>query len=180
MTRVPGTQRRVPGTRNSQKPCESRRVPGVPGVPGDAPACACAQFFSRTRTYTFVSRARIGGTPGTPGTNLVPQVIPLFRVPGTDKTNPEQAAMTTARPASPGNLRAEMPTVAGWVDDLRAAFGAESINAAIRAGLDGQPTFYAEENGRAVGTKSKGVGVTLAETVIGPLCATAQTAGARK
>ena len=54
-----------------------------------------------------------------------------------------------------------MPTVAGWIDDLRAAFGAETINAAIRAGLDGQPTFYAEENGRAVGTKSQGMGSPL-------------------
>ena len=80
----------------------------------------------------------------------------------------------------PGNLRAEMPTVAGWIDQLREAFGAETINAAIRAGLDGQPTFYAEENGRAVGTKSHGKGVTLAETSIGPLAATAQTSGARK
>lgn len=80
----------------------------------------------------------------------------------------------------PGNLRAEMPTVAGWIDDLRAAFGAETINAAIRAGMNGQPTFYAEENGRAVGTKSQGMGVTLAETSIGPLADTAQTAGAKK
>ena len=80
----------------------------------------------------------------------------------------------------PGNLRADMPTVAGWIDDLRAAFGAETINAAIRAGMNGQPTFYAEENGRAVGTKTKGMGVTLAETSIGPLAATAQTAGAKK
>ena len=39
----------------------------------------------------------------------------------------------------PGNLRAEMPTVAGWIDDLRAAFGAETINAAIRAGSTGSP-----------------------------------------
>ena len=80
----------------------------------------------------------------------------------------------------PSNLRADMPTVAGWIDQLREAFGAETINAAIRAGLDGQPTFYAEENGRAVGAKSQGKGVTLAETVIGPLVATAQTAGAKK
>lgn len=80
----------------------------------------------------------------------------------------------------PSNLRADMPTVAGWIDQLRAAFGAETINAAIRAGLDGQPTFCASENGRAVGTKSQGMGVTLAETSIGSLAATAQPAGAKK
>lgn len=66
----------------------------------------------------------------------------------------------------PGNLRTEMPTVAGWIDDLRAAFGAEQINAAIRAGLDGQPTFWASENGRAVGTKGAGAWVCLSDTRI--------------
>lgn len=49
-------------------------------------------------------------------------------------------------------LRQAMPTVAAWIDDLRAAFGAEMIDAAIRAGLDGQPTFHAREGGREVGT----------------------------
>ena len=177
MIRVPGMQCLVPGTRNNRKPCESRRVPGVPGVPG-----LCARVRVGTHALALahirrtISRVYTQGTPGTPGTTLAAQAIPLFRVPGTQKTNPEHAAMTT----KPGNLRAEMPTVAGWIDDLRAAFGAETINAAIRAGLDGQPTFYASENGRAVGTKSHGAGVALADTVIGPLCATAQTAGARK
>jgi HSP20 family molecular chaperone IbpA len=49
-------------------------------------------------------------------------------------------------------LRQTMPTVAGWIDELRAAFGPETINAAIKAGIDGQPTFYAKENGHSVGT----------------------------
>ena len=49
-------------------------------------------------------------------------------------------------------LRQAMPTVAGWIDGLRAAFGADEINAAIRAGIDGQPTFHARENGQEVGT----------------------------
>lgn len=82
--------------------------------------------------------------------------------------------------AKPGNLRAEMPTVAGWIDDLRAAFGAEQINAAIRAGLDGQPTFWAIENGRAVGTKSQGEGVRLSDTVIDARWATVQAERGRK
>lgn len=96
------------------------------------------------------------------------------------KITPAHPAHPEKSMQKPGNLRADMPTVAGWIDDLRAAFGAETINAAIRAGMNGQPTFYAEENGRAVGAKSQGRGVTLAETVIGPLVATAQTAGAKK
>lgn len=49
-------------------------------------------------------------------------------------------------------LRQAMPTVAGWIDELRAAFGARAIDAAIRAGLDGQPTFHAREAGHEVGT----------------------------
>ena len=106
-------------------------------------------------------------------------VVRVSAVQGS-KNHPAHPAHPEKTMQKPGNLRADMPSVAAFIDDMRAAFGAETINAAIRAGLDGQPTFYAEENGRAVGTKSKGEGVTLAETVIGPLVATAQTAGAKK
>lgn len=35
---------------------------------------------------------------------------------------------------------------------MRDAFGPEMVNAAIRAGIDGQPTFHAKENGQAIGT----------------------------
>lgn len=53
------------------------------------------------------------------------------------------------------NLRAEMPTVAAWIDDLRATFGPEHINACIRKGQQGIPGyFYATENGHTVGTPS--------------------------
>ena len=46
-----------------------------------------------------------------------------------------------------------MPTVAGWIDDLRAAFGAALVNEAIRGGMAGHPTFFARENGHQVGTE---------------------------
>lgn len=49
-------------------------------------------------------------------------------------------------------MRQAMPTVAGWIDNLRAAFGADMIDAAIRAGIAGQDTFHARENGHEVGT----------------------------
>jgi len=50
-------------------------------------------------------------------------------------------------------MREAMPTVAAWIDDLRAAFGAETIDAAIRGAVrDGRATFYAEEGGRQLGT----------------------------
>ena len=45
-------------------------------------------------------------------------------------------------------LRQTMPTVSAFIDEMRQVFGADDINASIRAGIDGQPTFYASENGR--------------------------------
>lgn len=50
------------------------------------------------------------------------------------------------------NMRADMPTVAAWIDELRAAFGREVIDEAIRKGMAGLPTFHASENGHEVGT----------------------------
>jgi hypothetical protein len=51
------------------------------------------------------------------------------------------------------SLREDMPTVAAWVDDLRAAFGADYMNGAIRAGLRGGRTFWAAEGGHEIGTR---------------------------
>lgn len=53
--------------------------------------------------------------------------------------------------AKPANLRTAMPLVTAWIDGLRDAFGAEDINAAIKAGVSGLPGFHASENGRTVG-----------------------------
>lgn len=69
-------------------------------------------------------------------------------------------------------LRQQMPTVAAWIDDLRAAFGKELIDIAIRAGLDGQQTFYASEGGQQVGTPipyAAEKAVSLAEIHLGPM-----------
>lgn len=52
------------------------------------------------------------------------------------------------------SLREAMPTTAAFIDAMRDTFGADMINAAIRAGLDGQPTFWARENGHEVGTRA--------------------------
>lgn len=51
-------------------------------------------------------------------------------------------------------LRQAMPETAAFIDACRAAFGADTINAAIKAGINGQPTFWASENGQEVGTKA--------------------------
>ena len=51
------------------------------------------------------------------------------------------------------SLRDQMPRTAAFIDDLRAAFGAEAIDAAIRAGIKGEPgRFHATEAGQSVGT----------------------------
>ena len=68
-------------------------------------------------------------------------------------------------------LRQKMPLVAAFIDDLRAAFGAECINDIIRAGLQGQPVFHASENGHSVGTPlpyDARQAVSLADVSIGP------------
>lgn len=49
-------------------------------------------------------------------------------------------------------LRQAMPQVTAFIDNLRAAFGAEAIDAAIKAGIAGHQTFHAKENGHEIGT----------------------------
>ncbi|CAG9220288.1 conserved hypothetical protein [Paraburkholderia caribensis] len=45
-----------------------------------------------------------------------------------------------------------IPEIAAFVADLKSAFGEWEIDEAIRRGKAGEPTFYACENGRSVGT----------------------------
>ena len=54
---------------------------------------------------------------------------------------------------SKGSMRDQMPATAAWIDKLREAFGKESIDQQIRAGLRGKPVFYASENGHTLGTR---------------------------
>jgi len=56
-----------------------------------------------------------------------------------------------------GSMREQMPTVAALIDELRAAFGKDSIDGQVRKGMNGQPMFWASENGHTVGTKAKRV-----------------------
>ena len=58
---------------------------------------------------------------------------------------PEQRPM--AKP-----LREIMPETTAFIDACRDAFGKDMIDAVIKAGMEGQPTFYAAENGQRVGT----------------------------
>lgn len=47
-----------------------------------------------------------------------------------------------------------MPEIAGFVASLREAFGDQFIDEAIRRSKAGEPTFFASENGRTVGTRA--------------------------
>ncbi len=65
------------------------------------------------------------------------------------------------------SLREEMPQTAAWIDEVRALFcptpaALADFNAKIKAGLEGQPGFYANENGREVGTQDRRQGVSPA------------------
>ncbi len=51
-------------------------------------------------------------------------------------------------------LRQAMPETAAWIDALREVFGAEEINGALKAGMAGEPRFYAKEAGQEIGTRA--------------------------
>lgn len=53
-----------------------------------------------------------------------------------------------------GSMRDQMPITAAWIDELRQAFGKESIDGQIRKAMRGEPVFFASENGHTVGTAS--------------------------
>ncbi len=53
-----------------------------------------------------------------------------------------------------GSMREQMPVVAAWIDEMRAAFGTAHIDGILKAGMRGEPVFFASENGHTVGTPS--------------------------
>lgn len=48
-------------------------------------------------------------------------------------------------------LRVSMPETAAFIDALREAFGADQVDPSIRAGMRGEPCFYAREGGHQLG-----------------------------
>ncbi|ACC72293.1 hypothetical protein PPMP20_34465 [Paraburkholderia phymatum] len=56
-----------------------------------------------------------------------------------------------------------MPEIAAFVAALKSAFGEREIDEAIRRGKAGEPTFYACENGRSVGTAGWSVATSEAQ-----------------
>lgn len=53
-----------------------------------------------------------------------------------------------------GSLREAMPVTAQLIDEYRAVFGKDNIDKVIRRAMNGEPVFYAEENGHKFGTPS--------------------------
>ena len=56
-----------------------------------------------------------------------------------------------------------MPLTAAFVDQMRELFDRESVDAQIRAGMRGEPMFWASENGQEIGTKPLGDRVLFGE-----------------
>lgn len=67
-----------------------------------------------------------------------------------------------------------MPTVKRWADDLRAAFGADEIQAALKS-----QGYYASEGGRTVDTRvvKFSEGIPVSQLVVGPQAGTLQKGG---
>jgi hypothetical protein len=61
------------------------------------------------------------------------------------------------------SLRDQMPVTAAFIDQMRTMFGQESVDAQIRAGLRGEPMFWAREGGVEIGTKPLGDRVLFGE-----------------
>lgn len=50
------------------------------------------------------------------------------------------------------SMRDKMPQTTRFIDWLRQELGSKTVEDAIRAGMAGEPRFFAEENGHQLGT----------------------------
>lgn len=139
-------------------------IQGRSGRSGRSDSRACARNAQHLRpTAPIKSLAHDKYTRNTRNTWNKPVKTGLADVPSPER-NPEH--LPGARNIMAKPLRDTMPTVSGFIDDMRDAFGAAEINASIRAGMEGQPTFYACENGVEVGAKDTRPGIRLTDMVI--------------
>lgn len=164
---VPGSQRmfRVPGTAQTQTLKGLFRVFRVFRVP----ARTCTRiFFSPPSEPIFSSRTRV--YPEHPEHPEQTRASKALRRSGYPEHAPSTRNIPSPKPMKTPSLRQTMPRTAEFVDACREFFGTAEVNAAIRAGIDGQPTFFASENGYRVGTPAPpDRGLTLDRLVIGPL-----------
>ena len=135
-------------------------------------------FHGQARTYTYTQRKTI-----TRHTFNYLAHVTINRVhSGMSGINGSQAGfrktaggmpwktMETSLMAKP--LRQTMPFTTAIIDDFRLEFPEAEIEKSVRAGIDGQPTFYAKENGHSVGTPlpyDATKAVSLTDVCIGPL-----------
>lgn len=84
-------------------------------------------------------------------------------------------------------LRQAMPFTASIIDDFRSNWPEAGVVQAVRAGIDGQPTFHAKENGHEVGTpipydqtKASSLAALIAAGLFVPGKATEKPKGSRR
>lgn len=80
-------------------------------------------------------------------------------------------------------LRETMPFTTSIIDDFRANWPEADIVAAVRAGIDGQPTFWARENGQEIGTRAPydaNKAIAMSDTVVSSKNAIAAQRESRK
>lgn len=63
--------------------------------------------------------------------------------------------------SKPQRKRDAMPITTAFLEQMKEVFGAADIEAAIAAAKEGQPTFYARENGIEYGTRLPGTAVPV-------------------
>lgn len=144
MSAVQGTRPPVQGIATAANHCCTRAVQGVQGVQAPRARARAQKIRAQRNKRAFPVRVYTLHTLHTLHSDLMTRVSAVQGI-ATTKKYPAQPAMSQS-------LRQQMPAVATWIDDLRQAFGADQINPAIKAGIDGQPTFWAKENGIEVGT----------------------------
>ena len=171
MMQVAGSWPQVATGGNLISLCFNNKVAGVASVASQR-ARVRAQHVFFSRVHRIVSRACIGGNTGNTGNFLVTMRVSEVATGG--NLNHQAGNLGFLPMTKP--LRQTMPTTADFIDAMRDAFGAAAINSQIKAGIDGQPTFWAKENGQEIGTRaphSAERAVSLSDTIIGPLNATA-------
>ena len=168
--------RKVKGVKGSVNPCvngETRTNTGVLRVLRVNPL-ACTRTSRNARRHSDINKVsqrvytRALHTLNTLNNQVVVRVV---MVKG-DFASPSHPSRQEKMSQSSGNLRQAMPETTAFIDQMREAFGAEMINAAIRAGIDGVGTFWAKENGHEVGSRpaySPDRSVSMTDIHIGPL-----------
>jgi len=126
----------------------SVKVSGCPAeIIGSSRMRTHARAPARTHEHTHISN----GHPDTFNTGAAFRCpVPKFEADTSGHLEGEPDTMTEATRNKP--MRAAMPTVAAFIDAMRVAFGAETIDRAMRDGMAGLPTFYAAEGGKTIGT----------------------------